>query len=83
MKDVAIDKAKNPMAFTDTFQPEDDDDEDDDDDEGVIDRCKLLTFDLCRLIFCSLAEERGPGEYIDVTRLRRQDNEGFSWPRPG
>ena len=45
MKDMTIDRAKNPMAFRDSFQPgqDDDDDDDDDGDEGIIDRCKLLT----------------------------------------
>lgn len=44
MKDMAIDRAKNPIAFKDSFQPGEDDDEDDDDgNEGIIDRCKSLT----------------------------------------
>ena len=28
-------------------------------------------------------DERWPGQYIDVTRVRRRDDEGVSWPRPG
>lgn len=28
-----------------------------------------------------LGEERWPGQYIDVTRMRRQD-EQVNWPRP-
>jgi len=69
MKDLAIDRAKDPMTFADNFQPgeDDDDDDDDDGDGGILDR----------------SDERAPGDYIDVTRVRRRDNEGFSWPRPG
>jgi len=29
------------------------------------------------------AEERGPEEYIDVTRARRHETEDINWPRPG
>jgi len=43
MKDLAIDRAKNPMAFTDNFQQGEEFDEDDNGDEGIIDRCKSLT----------------------------------------
>jgi hypothetical protein len=44
MKDMAIDRAKNPMAFGDNFQPgeEDEDEDDGDGDGGIIDRCKSL-----------------------------------------
>lgn len=81
MKDLDIDKAKDPMAFSDKFQ-QDDEDEDDDGDGAIIDRCKLDLDSFCKAchkISSSLAEER---EYIDVTRVRRHD-EGISWPRPG
>jgi hypothetical protein len=45
MKDLAVDRAKDPMAFSDQFQPgEDDGDDDDEGVGGIIDRCKSLTF---------------------------------------
>jgi hypothetical protein len=40
MKDLSVDRAKNPTTFTDKFQPGEEDDEDDD--GGIIDRCKSL-----------------------------------------
>ena len=29
-----------------------------------------------------LAEERGPGDFVDVTRARRHEMEDINWPRP-
>lgn len=45
----------------------------------------VLFFFLFFFFFISIqsAEERGPGEYIDVTRARRHDEENINWPRPG
>ncbi|PPQ77834.1 hypothetical protein CVT25_015328 [Psilocybe cyanescens] len=69
LKDLAIDREKNPAgALADRW--EDDDEEDDADDEGELD-------------IIDRSEERGPGEYIDVTRARRHDREDINWPRPG
>ena len=50
MKDLAIDRSKNPMAFADKFRPGEGDDDDDDDDGdgdedgdgGILDQCKFL-----------------------------------------
>jgi hypothetical protein len=46
MKDLAIDRAKNPRTFADKFSPEEggdgDDDGDDDDDGNIIDRCTFF-----------------------------------------
>lgn len=29
-----------------------------------------------------LAEERGPGDFVDLTRARRHEMEDINWPRP-
>lgn len=47
MKDLAIDRAKNPRAFTDKFSldeegGDDGDDDGDDDDGNIIDRCTFF-----------------------------------------
>ncbi|KAF9220616.1 XPA-binding protein 1 [Gyrodon lividus] len=66
MKDLAVDRAKNPQtALNDRWESEEENDDDDDVDVNIIDR----------------SEEPWPGQYIDVTRMRRQD-EQINWPRP-
>ncbi|RDX50647.1 XPA-binding protein 1 [Lentinus brumalis] len=71
MKDLAIDREKNPAAAAaDRWDPsaEDGDDGDDDDvDVNIIDR----------------SDDVWPGQYIDVTRMRPRNDEGMAWPRPG
>ncbi|PSR84214.1 hypothetical protein PHLCEN_2v5502 [Hermanssonia centrifuga] len=71
MKDLAVDREQNPEAAAkDTWDPaaeEEDDDDDDDLDVNIIDR----------------SEDPWPGQYIDMTRARRRDDDGVSWPRPG
>jgi hypothetical protein len=42
MRDLAIDRAKNPMTFADKFQSGEDIDVDDGEDGGIIDRCESL-----------------------------------------
>ncbi|KLO05697.1 hypothetical protein SCHPADRAFT_923334 [Schizopora paradoxa] len=72
MKDLAVDKKRNPAAFTDRFasdEEEGDDEDGDMSDNDIIDR----------------NEELGPGqrEYIDLTQMRRDDtNDNRRWPRP-
>ncbi|KAF9005155.1 XPA-binding protein 1 [Cyathus striatus] len=69
LKDLAIDREKNPTAAAaDRWDSaEEDEDEDEDDTEvNIIDR----------------SEESWPGQYIDVTRARRNE-ENIKWPRPG
>ncbi|PPQ65060.1 hypothetical protein CVT26_015756 [Gymnopilus dilepis] len=88
MKDLAIDREKNPgSALEDRWDPEEEEEYDDGDDLDIIDRCELdvssnVDFVL-RNYLASLAEETGPGQYIDVTRARRHDAENINWPRPG
>jgi len=69
MKDLAVDKSRNPSAFADRFTSDEEDEDDDGDmsDNDIIDR----------------NEERGPGQgdYIDLTQMRRGD-ENIRWPRP-
>ena len=85
LKDLSIDRAQNPSsALNDRW-----DSEEEDDDEGdidIIDRCKFddnfffaLLISFCYLL---LVEERGPGDFVDVTRARRHEMEDINWPRP-
>jgi hypothetical protein len=71
MKDLAVDRAKDPAAFAnDKWNPEDEDGEDEDEDEddvGIIDR----------------SAEPGPARYIDITRVGLRQDENVNWPRPG
>ncbi|KAH9475258.1 GPN-loop GTPase 1 [Psilocybe cubensis] len=71
MKDLAIDREKNPRgALMDRWEEEEEEDEEDADDEAELD-------------LIDRTEERGPQEYIDVTRARRHEREDINWPRPG
>ncbi|EIW53029.1 XPA-binding protein 1 [Trametes versicolor FP-101664 SS1] len=70
MKDLTLDREKNPAAAAaDRWDPaEEEEDEDEDDlDMNIIDR----------------SEDAWPGQYIDVTRMRPRNDEGMAWPRPG
>ncbi|KAI0364872.1 XPA-binding protein 1 [Pilatotrama ljubarskyi] len=70
MKDLSLDREKNPTAAaSDRWDPsEEAEDKDDDDlDVNIIDR----------------SEDAWPGQYIDVTRMRPRNDEGMAWPRPG
>lgn len=68
MKDLELDRERNPnAALQDRWDPNEDDDEDDDTDVNIIDR----------------SDHPWPGQYIDMTRARRHDDQGFTWPRPG
>ncbi|KAI0631803.1 XPA-binding protein 1 [Trametes polyzona] len=72
MKDLSLDRERNPAAAAaDRWDPADeaeDEEEDDDDlDVNIIDR----------------SEDAWPGQYIDVTRMRPRNDEGMAWPRPG
>ncbi|EGN97510.1 hypothetical protein SERLA73DRAFT_184249 [Serpula lacrymans var. lacrymans S7.3] len=66
MKDLAVDRAKNPDAALHDRWASDEEDDDDDAEINIIDR----------------SEEPWPGQYIDMTRARRQDGEQINWPRP-
>jgi len=68
MKDLEIDRAKNPQgALADPWDPADEDDYEEDGDINIVDR----------------SEEPWPGQFIDVTRARRHEEEEINWPRPG
>jgi len=67
MKDLAVDRVQNPDA---ALQDKWDAEEDEDQEGGEID-------------IVDRSEERWPGQYIDVTRARRHDEENINWPRPG
>lgn len=68
MKDLELDRERNPnAALQDRWDPNEDDDEDDDTDVNIIDQ----------------SDHPWPGQYIDMTRARRHDDQGFTWPRPG
>lgn len=84
MSDLSVDRAKNPSAaLNDQWESEEEND-DEDLDVDIIDRSKwylTLSFALCPQTDSVIGEERLPGQYIDVTRMRRQD-EQVNWPRP-
>ncbi|KAF8059924.1 XPA-binding protein 1 [Lyophyllum atratum] len=71
MKDLEIDRAKNPQgALADQWDPDNENNQGDDEDDGdinIVDR----------------SEDPWPGQYIDVTRARRHEDEEINWPRPG
>ena len=94
LKDLSIDRAQNPASALNDRWDSEEEEEEEDADEGdidIIDRCKrglffddnffpLLTLPPHSLFF--LAEERGPGDFVDVTRARRHEMEDINWPRP-
>lgn len=88
LKDLSIDRAQNPAsALNDRWDSEEEDA--DEEDIDIIDRCKraflmIISFSpLCSLyLLFLLAEERGPGDFVDVTRARRHEMEDINWPRP-
>ncbi|KAH7886762.1 hypothetical protein F5I97DRAFT_1807818 [Phlebopus sp. FC_14] len=65
MRDLAVDRAKNPQGALNDQWESDEENEDEGLDIDIVDR----------------SEEPYPGQYIDVTRMRRQD-EQINWPRP-
>ncbi|KAK7443493.1 hypothetical protein VKT23_015666 [Stygiomarasmius scandens] len=69
MKDLAVDRAKNPeFAARDRWDVDAEEEEiGDDDDTNIIDR----------------SEDPWPGQYIDLTRAQRRGDENINWPRPG
>ncbi|KAJ7583913.1 XPA-binding protein 1 [Mycena floridula] len=69
MKDLAVDRERNPGgALNDRWDPSEEDEEDEDDgDFNIIDK----------------SDDPWPGQYIDVTRAQRVGDEGINWPRPG
>ncbi|RXW21411.1 hypothetical protein EST38_g4421 [Candolleomyces aberdarensis] len=68
MKDLSIDRAKNPaFAAQDRWDPEAEEDEDDDGDFNIVDR----------------SSEPWPGQYVDLTKAKRHPDEEINWPRPG
>ncbi|KAF8882241.1 hypothetical protein BD779DRAFT_1612472 [Infundibulicybe gibba] len=66
MKDLAVDRAANPDAAQRDRWELEEGDDDDDGDINIIDR----------------SDEPWPGQYIDVTRARRHDDEEINWPKP-
>jgi GPN-loop GTPase len=83
LKDLSIDRVQNPSsAFNDRWDSEEEDA--DEGDMDIIDRCKRGFFDdfFPHFPLLLLAEERGPGDFVDVTRARRHEVEDINWPRP-
>ncbi|KAG6328326.1 hypothetical protein ID866_10763 [Astraeus odoratus] len=67
MKDFTLDRSRQPQVPDEKWESDEEIEEDDEDlDVNIIDR----------------SEEPWPGQYIDVTRMRR-DEERINWPRPG
>lgn len=69
MADLTIDRTQNPnTAGVDAWDLNQEDEDDDDDDAvNIIDR----------------SDGPWPGQYIDVTKARRQHDTQSTWPRPG
>ncbi|EAU81688.1 XPA-binding protein 1 [Coprinopsis cinerea okayama7 len=68
LKDLTIDREKNPaFAAQDRWDPDAEDDDDDDDETNIIDR----------------SADPWPGQYVDLTRAQRHPDEDINWPRPG
>ncbi len=94
MKDLTLDREKNPAAAAadrwDPAEEEEEDEVEDDLDVNIIDRSACPTL-LCpfyharapTLTFGVAGEDAWPGQYIDVTHMRPRNDEGMAWPRPG
>jgi hypothetical protein len=87
LKDLSIDRAQNPSsALNDRWDSEEEEEDADDGDIDIIDRCKsgfwINSFFSANFPLFTLAEERGPGDFVDVTRARRHEMEDINWPRP-
>ncbi|KAF6752706.1 XPA-binding protein 1 [Ephemerocybe angulata] len=68
LKDLAIDRQNPEFAARDRWDPEEENDDDDDDtDINIIDR----------------SSEPWPGQYVDITKVKRHEDEQMNWPRPG
>ncbi|KIL59366.1 hypothetical protein M378DRAFT_169437 [Amanita muscaria Koide BX008] len=71
MKDLTVDREKNPAAFENDKWDEPDaevNDDDDDTDVNIIDKTE--------------STDPWPGQYIDVTQIRSRRDEDINWPRP-
>lgn len=89
MKDLEIDRVRNPNAALhnrwDPVKEGQEYDDDDDMDVNIIDRSKhtssfIYFGDFMRVVF--VGEEPWPGQYIDVMKMPRRNEDG-PWPRPG
>lgn len=88
MKDLELDRTRDPEAAArDQWDPSQNEDEDEDADEdldvNIIDKSTFPASVSQSHSRSSPGDEHWPGQYIDVTRARRRDDEGVSWPRPG
>ena len=80
MSDLAADHAKNPSAaLNDRWESEE---ENEDLDVDIIDQSTPFDGTFSAYANQVISEERWPGQYVDVTYMRRQD-EQIHWPRPG
>lgn len=92
MKDLAVDRAKNPNAAKlDRWDPNAEEEEDDEDYEvGLIDRrdgkprCPIHCPQQAHTdaASVSVADEGWPGQYSSIVDSKRQEDEGTVWPRP-
>ncbi|TEB24985.1 XPA-binding protein 1 [Coprinellus micaceus] len=67
LKDLAIDRQNPDFVRQDTWDPAEEEDDDDDEEINIIDK----------------SSDPYPGQYVDLTRSRRQEDEKVNWPRPG
>ena len=88
MKDLSLDREKNPTAAAaDRWDPEEEEEDDDDLDVNIIDRSAYIYLSYPRHMLITAdhvsGEDAWPGQYIDVTRMRPRNDQGMAWPRPG
>lgn len=80
MRDLAVDRDKNPSgAVNEQWESEEENEDEEDVEVDVIDQSALFDSISLALTDSVTGEEPWPGQYIDVTRMREEIN----WPRPG
>lgn len=86
MKDLAVDRARNPGGtLNDRWEAAEDDEEDDEDtDINLIDKSASadIHFFFTQFVIVKTGDDPWPGQYIDITRAQRVGDEGINWPRP-
>ncbi|CAK5273840.1 unnamed protein product, partial [Mycena citricolor] len=81
MKDLAVDRAANPEAFANDRWDEDDNEDQDEPEMNIVDRSESNSARCIPPSQLGSGDDAYPGEYIDLTRPRRQE-ENIHWPRP-
>jgi hypothetical protein len=85
MKDLTVDREDPEFRKHDKWEMEDDEEDEDDGGEAtIIDRrASTPVATLKHLADCTqTVDDRWQGQYIDVTKMRGDQNDNMSWPRP-